>query len=258
LPAGTTGNVELRRAQYRAADDPTRQLYLARATVAGKIANLRTMLQRGARGSVDAPELAEIAARLTARRSATSDVASLPELMGLEGAATRDYFSAFDTLVGPPWTFTGRQRRPPPDPVNAMLSFGYTLLVEDAVSALQIAGLDPEVGFLHAAGWGRPSLALDLIEEFRPLVVDITVTRLARTGQISPSDFIISDQDGCRMNSSTRDLFLGAYERRMLTLVSHPATDHRVSYRTALLAQARAVAHWIAGRNPDYRSMPWR
>lgn len=258
LSAGTTGNVELRRAQYRAADDPARQLSLARAIVAGKIANLRTMLQRGARGSDDAAELGQIAERLAARRSATFDVTSLPELMGLEGAATRDYFSAFDKLVGPPWTFTGRQRRPPPDPVNAMLSFGYTLLAEDAVSALQIAGLDPEAGFLHAASWGRPSLALDLMEQFRPLVVDVAVTRLARTGQISPADFVITETDGCRMNATALDLFLAAYERRMLTLVSHPATDRRVSYRVALLAQARAIAHWIVGRNPDYRPMPWR
>lgn len=258
LSRGTTGNIEVRRAQYRAADDDERCVAFARAVVAGKIANMRAMLMRTARGRAELVGLDQLGARLSDRHAATDRAASLPEIMGIEGAATRDYFTGLGQILGDIWAFTSRQRRPPPDPVNAMLSFGYTLLVEDAVSALQIAGLDPELGLLHGPRSGRPSLALDLMEEFRPLVVDSMVCRLAATGQLNPTDFTVSAADGCRMSASALKTFLTAYEKRMLTLVAHRRAGGRVSYRVALLAQARTVSDWLVGRVPRYTPMAWR
>jgi len=258
LSAGTTGNVELRHAQHRVADDSERTLAFAKAVVTGKIANLRTLLLRAARGKDRGPEVIELAEWLLARRNDVAAAQSLAELMGVEGAAARAYFAALGRILGPEWAFTSRQRRPPPDPVNAMLSFGYTLLAEDAVSALNIAGLDPEMGFLHAARHGRPSLALDLMEEFRPVIVDSTVLRLIANRQIAPSDFTRTVDGGCQLVEAALDTYLAAYERRMLTLVAHPTAGRRVSYRVALLAQGRAIAHWITGRETEYRSMPWR
>ena len=178
--------------------------------------------------------------------------------MGLEGAAARDYFAALSLVVGARWRFTSRQRRPPPDPVNAMLSFGYTLLAEEAATAAAIAGLDPELGFLHSPRQGRPSLALDLMEEYRPVIVDSVVARVVATGQVRPEDFTATPDGGCRMAKPALTAFLDAYERRMLTLTAHPRTPARVSYRTAMLAQARTLADWLLGRAPAYKPHTWR
>lgn len=139
-----------------------------------------------------------------------------------------------------------------------MLSFGYTLLAEAATSALQIAGLDPEIGLLHTTRQGRPSLSLDLMEEFRPVVVDAAVARLIATGQITPANFDLTADGGCRMNRPASAAFLDAYERRLLTLVAHRRTATRVSYRVAILAQARTIADWLLGRTPEYMPQPWR
>jgi CRISP-associated protein Cas1 len=177
--------------------------------------------------------------------------------MGYEGAAARDYFQGLGRILGPDWAFTHRQRRPPPDPVNAMLSFGYTLLANEAVAACQIAGLDPYLGFLHASRRGRPSLALDLMEEFRPVLIDSTVVRLTRTGQVTPADFTTTD-GACRMIDTARRAFLTAFETRMLTLAHHLAEQRRIPWRHALAAQARQIAGVITGRLPDYRPVIWR
>jgi CRISPR-associated protein Cas1 len=139
-----------------------------------------------------------------------------------------------------------------------MLSFGYTLLVNEAIAALGIAGLDPAVGFMHQGRWGRPSLALDLMEEFRPVVVDTTVLRCVTTGIVRAQEFDTEPSRGCRMNEHARHAFLAAYERRMLTLFTHEPTGRRVSYRVGLELQARALARAIL--NPDrlYRAIRWK
>ena len=258
LSRGTTGNVDLRRHQYRAADDEERCLAFGRAVIAGKIANMRVMLLRSARQDADAADLANVADRLARHRVSAPRATSPAELMGIEGAATRDYFAGLGHVVGPRWRFTTRQRRPPPDPVNAMLSFGYTLLAEEATAALQIAGLDPELGLLHTPRQGRPSLALDLMEEFRPVIVDSTVARLIANRQIEPTDFDRTTEGGCRMTKAALTAFLDTYERRLLTLVAHRRTPTRISYRVAILAQARTIADWLLGRIPEYTPHPWR
>jgi CRISPR-associated protein Cas1 len=251
------GDPELRLAQYRVADDNHRALRLAHGFVAGKITNLRVGMLRAARGR-DQPELAEHSGRLESARRSALRAGSRMELMGCEGAASRDYFDALGRILGPEWAFHSRQRRPPPDPVNAMLSFGYTLLTSEAVAACELAGLDPFLGFLHGPRRSRPSLALDLIEELRPVVVDATLVRLARVGQVTPADFTATDGDGCRMTDPARRAFLAAYEQRMLTLVFHPAEGRRLPWRQVLAAQARQVAAVLTGRAADYQPVVWR
>jgi CRISP-associated protein Cas1 len=250
------GDIEVRLAQYRAAGQDRTALRLARHFVAGKITNMRVGLLRAARAQHQA-DLADHSSRLAALRQAALAATNHTEIMGYEGAATRDYFDAFGRILGPDWAFTHRQRRPPPDPVNAMLSFGYTLLAAEATAACEVANLDPHLGFLHAPRRGRPSLALDLIEEFRPVLIDATVIRLTRTGQLTPADFTTTDL-GCRMTDDARRTFLAAYETRMLTLVHHPAEQRRIPWRQALAAQAHQISGVLTDRIPDYRPVIWR
>lgn len=182
----------------------------------------------------------------------------IDEIMGYEGSASREYFRTWRHLLGELWGFSGRQRRPPPDPVNAMLSFGYTLLAHEAVAALETAGLDPAVGFLHQARWGRPNLALDLMEEFRPLIVDSVVLRCVTTGVVRPDEMDIHPEHGCRLNTRARRAFLAAYERRMLTLFTHETAGRRVSYRVGLGLQAKALARTILDSHRPYRPVRWK
>jgi CRISPR-associated protein Cas1 len=246
-----------RRAQYKAADDPPVGRELARTFVDGKIANMRVALLRAGRRE-PGPVLADVAETLAATRLVLADADSVDQIMGHEGMASREYFRAWRQIIGTDWGFTERQRRPPPDPLNAMLSFGYTLLTHEAVAALAIAGLDPAVGFLHQSRWGRPNLALDLMEEFRPLIVDAVVLRCVMTGIVRSEEFDTVEGQGCRMSPRARQAFLAAYERRMLTMFAHEPSARRVSYRVGLGLQARALARAIL--NPDrlYRPVRWK
>jgi CRISPR-associated protein Cas1 len=275
-------NPQLRLDQYAATVDQRRALHIARQIVAGKVTNMRVSLLRAARSQDDAQLAAGHERLRTAHRNALV-AANQAELMGCEGAATRDYFAGLARIIGSEWSFTGRQRRPPPDPVNSMLSFGYTLLLNEAVAACVLAGLDPYLGMLHSPhrnrpslaldhpmtgfterlAYGsphrnRPSLALDLIEEFRPVVVDATVIRLIRTGAVRHEHFTFTAEHGCRLDELGRRTFLGGYERRILTLVHHPAEGRRISWRQALNVQARQVAAVLTGRQPEYRPVVWR
>jgi CRISPR-associated protein Cas1 len=246
-----------RRAQYRAADDATAARELARAFVDGKIANMRVALLRSSRRVPDASRR-DIAETLAVTRLVLPEAGSIEEILGHEGMASREYFRAWRDLLGGGWESTERQRRPPPDPVNAMLSFGYTLLTLEAVAALGTAGLDPAVGFLHQARWGRPSLALDIMEEFRPLIVDAVVLRCAATGIVRPEEFETIPEYGCRMNPHARNAFLAAYEHRMLTLFTHEPSGRRISYRTGLGLQARALARTLLNPDHPYRPVRWK
>jgi CRISPR-associated protein Cas1 len=225
--------------------------------VDGKIANMRVGLLRADRRAPD-PIRADIAVTLEITRLVLADAASLAEIMGHEGMATREYFRGWRLVLESQWGFTSRQRRPPPDPVNAMLSFGYTLLLHEAVAALEVAGLDPAVGFLHQARWGRPNLALDLMEEFRPVIVDAVVLRCATTGMVSSEEFETSADRGCLMNDKARHTFLAAYERRMLTLFTHATTGRRVSYRVGLGLQAKQLARTILDPTRPYWPVHWK
>jgi CRISP-associated protein Cas1 len=247
----------VRRAQYRIADNEPAARDLAKLFVDGKIANMRVSLLRAGRRVPD-PSVASSAETLAITRLVLADVASYEGILGHEGTATREYFRAWRRIIGDDWGFTSRERRPPPDPVNAMLSFGYTLLVQEAIAALEMAGLDAAVGFLHRARWGRPSLALDLIEEFRPTIVDAVVLRCLSTGIIRFEEFETPANQSCRMNARARQAFLAAYERRMLTVFTHEQSGRRVSYRVGLGLQAKGLARAIVDPDRVYRPVRWK
>jgi CRISP-associated protein Cas1 len=247
----------VRRVQYRAADDEHAARDLARGFVDAKIANMRISLLRAGR-RVPEPAVTSAAETLAITRLVLADAASYDQILGYEGTASREYFRAWRQIIGDAWSFTARERRPPPDPVNAMLSFGYTLLVQEAVAALEIAGLDSAVGFLHRGRWGRPCLALDLMEEFRPVIVDAVVLRCASTGIVRYEEFTTTPDLGCRMSARARQAFLAAYERRMLTVFTHEPSRRRVSYRVGLGLQAKALARALLEPDRIYRPVRWK
>jgi CRISPR-associated protein Cas1 len=218
---------------------------------------MRVSLLRAGRRVPD-PVVTSAAETLAITRLVLADAASADQILGHEGAASREYFRAWRHLIGDSWGFTTRERRPPPDPVNAMLSFGYTLLAQEAIAALEMAGLDAAVGFLHRARWGRPCLALDLMEEFRPVIVDAVVLRCASAGIVRFEEFETDPGCGCRMNARARQAFLAAYERRMLTIFTHEPTGRRVSYRVGMSLQARALARTVLDPERSYRPVRWK
>ncbi|MDN5758494.1 MAG: CRISPR-associated endonuclease Cas1 [Tomitella sp.] len=257
LVAPSRSDPSIRRAQYRVVDDDDAARRIAIEMVSGKIDNMRVTLLRTARREDD-PAAALGAQRLDAIAESLGGSGTHSEVLGHEGAATREYFQSLRRLADPSFAFEGRQRRPPPDPINAMLSYGYTLLTHEAIAACEAAGLDPMLGFLHRQRSGRPALALDLIEEFRPMTVDVAVWRAVSTRQIRAEQFTHEPDLGCRMGADARHAFLAAHERRMLTLVSHPTAGRRVSYRVALHLQAKALARSVRIPDEPYRAMRWK
>lgn len=257
----TTGpghrNAELRIRQFAAAGDSERSLAVARRIVGGKIRNARTILRRNHRGDI-AQTLRGL--RRDARQAERAQ--SAPRLLGIEGVAARRYFGAFTGLLSPAATlagfdFTGRNRRPPRDPVNALLSFGYSLLVRDVTASVIRVGLDPYVGLFHRPRYGRPSLALDLAEEFRPIVADSVVIGVVNTREIVSSDFV--ERGGAyALTAPGRRTFIEAYERRMATQVRHPIFGYTVSYRRLLDLQARVLARLLTGEIESYRPFTTR
>ncbi|MCB1021459.1 MAG: CRISPR-associated endonuclease Cas1 [Acidobacteria bacterium] len=252
----STKNVFLRRAQYRLAEQPWFCLRLARRLTAGKIQNQRTMLMRNhiepSRLDVDALK------RLMAR---AEEAASLDELLGVEGAAASVFFGAFSGMLkrdgewdGDPalaFDFRVRNRRPPRDPVNALLSLAYSLLAKDLTVACYAVGLDPMMGYYHQPRHGRPALALDLMEPLRPLIADSAVLSAVNTRMISERDFVRAGQ-AVSLTANGRKAFFRAYEQRMDTLVTHPLFDYRVSYRRLLEIQARVLAKTLEGELGEY------
>ncbi len=257
LTTPVTSDPQVRRAQYKAANDEQRSRTLAAAFVEGKVGNLRVAVLRSARREDDADAfvagelMRELAGRLPT-------CASLDEILGIEGASSREYFQTLRRMLDPVWGFEGRQRRPPPDPVNAMLSYGYTILTHEAIAAAEAAGLDPMVGFLHQHRWGRPALALDLMEEFRPVTVDVAMWRAISSEQIRPEQFENDPNQGCRMAADARHAFIAAYERRMLTLTTHQPSGRRVSYRVALSLQAKTLARALLDPGEPYVALRWK
>jgi CRISP-associated protein Cas1 len=251
-----TKNVFLRRAQFRLADQEWFCLNLARKLVAGKIRNQRTMLLRN-HVEPDARALAEMKAMVESSEAATS----LDELLGIEGNGARLYFGGFSGMIKVEadaetpavfrMDFEGRNRRPPKDAVNALLSLAYSILAKDFTITCYAVGFDPLIGFYHQPRFGRPALALDLMEPFRPLIADSAVINAINTRMITPSDFV-SAGDSVALKPSGRKAFYRAYEARMDTLVTHPQFDYRVSYRRLLEIQARLLARWIEGEVDDY------
>ena len=207
-------NALLRSAQYRATFDAGITLALARQMVRGKLANMRVLLQRTNR-DLDDPAVALAVDQLKTHVAAVEEAPNLEHLRGLEGAGSATYFGVFDTLLKPSgMRFVKRVRRPPTDPVNSLLSFGYALLANDIQSAVNTVGFDPYQGFLHVEHYGRPSLALDLMEEFRPLIVDSVVLTCVNKRIIGPDDFSVELGQVHRLTDTARRKFLMQYEER--------------------------------------------
>lgn len=248
----STHALEVRRAQYRTADDLDRKRKLAERFVVTKLENQRTLLRRN-HDPAPNEALAAISRAVSHARSA----ATFDSLRGAEGEGAAVYFSHFDGMLRPakpdaPGTgparfqFERRSRRPPADPVNAMLSFAYALLVRECTTALLAVGLDPMLGYLHEPRAGRPALALDFMEEFRPVLADSVVLTLVNTGEIERHHFV-SHGPAWNLTEVGRKLFLRAWERRMDVLVTHPIFGYRISYRRTLEVQARLLGRHLVG-----------
>ncbi len=244
-------NVDLRRAQFTISSE--RALAIAQKMVEGKIRNSRTLLRRNSRTDVANP--VESMGRIAGQASAAG---GFPTLLGLEGAAARIYFANFSQMLttetGIPvgeFDSNGRSRRPPPDPVNTLLSFAYALLVKDVTTTLAVIGFDPYFGVYHRPRFGRPALALDLAEEFRPLIADSLVLQVINNGEVSDHDFL-SRAGGCQLQKLGRRAVIHAYERRLSQEIKHPLFGYRVSYRRAIDVQARLLAAHLLGEVAEY------
>jgi CRISP-associated protein Cas1 len=251
------GNVLLRKAQYALSDNEVESLRLARPMVAAKVANFRTLLQRHARNHpVDCGAgVASAAARLGGRLADIQKSESLDELRGYEGECANVYFGVFSMLITTQrddFSFTVRSRRPPLDPVNALLSFLYAILANDVRSALETTGLDPQVGFLHQLRSGRPSLALDLMEEFRAFMGDRVVLNLVNLKQVCRKDFAVRETGEVRMSDDARRVVLTAYQKRKQEEITHPFIAEKMTIGMLPHVQAQLLARTIRGDIPDY------
>lgn len=247
-------NIELRIRQFEIAADPIQSLELAKAFIDGKIRNCRTLLRRNIESDPEnaLAQLSDLAARVRRCDSAAS-------LLGIEGTAARIYFSAFSRLLNDAagFRFENRNRRPPTDPVNAILSFVYALLTKDLTIAVQSVGLDPMLGMYHRPRFGRPSMALDLAEEFRPLIADSVVVSLINSREVGPDGFI-RRANAVALTPAARRAVIGAYERRMDQLVTHPIFGYRLGYRRLLHVQARLLTRVLLGELAEYPSFQTR
>lgn len=243
-------NIELRLRQFETAAEADRSLALARAFISGKVRNSYTLLRR------NHPDLpTEVTNELRRLRDRIATANSPETLLGLEGATARTYFGSFagllktDKRIG--FHFEHRNRRPPRDTVNALLSFVYSLLIKDLVITLQAVGFDPHLGFYHRPRYGRPALALDLAEEFRPLIGDSVVLTLINNGEVQERDFL-HRAGAVALTPTGRKQVIAAYERRMDSLITHPLFGYAISYRRVLAVQARLLARHLLGELPTY------
>ncbi|MBA2673046.1 type I-C CRISPR-associated endonuclease Cas1c [Ramlibacter sp.] len=261
------GNVLLRRQQYRASDEPQRCRNVAAHMLIGKLHNQRAVLMRGLRDHSDklAAEgeaaLAQASERLRRTVGKVQEERSLDGLRGLEGEAAQVYFGVFDQLVrveSSALRFTGRSRRPPLDPVNALLSFLYTLITHDCRSALETVGLDPAVGFLHRDRPGRPSLALDLLEEFRAFLADRLVLSLLNRRQLGENDFQQLDGGAVTLKDEARKTVLVAYQERKREELRHAFLEEKVPIGLLPFTQAQLLARHIRGELDAYPPFLWK
>lgn len=265
-------NALLRLAQYRAHQDMSRRCELARRFVTGKLSNQRQRLQRYYRSQPDpqvgeainriAGQLAQLAALPLDKAKADKLLASgdqgiegtpLEAILGMEGAASAAYFDSFGKLITNPgqWPFVGRIKRPPTDPVNSLLSFGYSLLTNKVASAVQTVGFDHFVGYLHSSVYGRPALALDIMEEFRPVIVDSVVLSLLNNRMLTTDDFVV-ELGAYRLKDEPRKVFFRQFEERLNEEVTHPIFGYKVSYRRCIELQVRLVAKFLTAEIDEY------
>jgi CRISPR-associated endonuclease Cas1 len=254
-------NVEIRAAQYRASFDSAACLRLAKGLVIAKIQNQRTLLRRNWKR----PEaLDDVVERFQQDTRLAQRARDLPELLGAEGLAAARYFGNFSAMIKQDsdtdtlrFDFTTRNRRPPTDPVNAMLSYAYSLLVRTWTVALTAVGFDAYRGFYHQPRYGRPALALDMMEPFRPLIADSSVIQAINNGEIRPTDFL-SAAGSVALTADGRKRFIGTFERRLSQEVTHPLFGYKLSYRRLLELQARLLARHLLGEIPDYPNFTTR
>jgi CRISPR-associated protein Cas1 len=259
-----SGNVLLRKTQYRKSEEPGGASELARTIVRAKVANCRTALLRALRDHPDIPgavAVAEATKRLSGTLERLERPQSLDSVRGLEGESARYYFEVFDHLIlvqKEDFFFKTRNRRPPLDNMNSLLSFVYTLLTHDARSALESVGLDPAVGFLHRDRPGRPGLALDLVEEFRPVLGDRFILSLVNRRQLRPDGFRKSESGAVLMDDETRKAILSAYQERKQEAIIHPFLGEETTVGLLPHLQARLLAAFLRGDLDAYPPFVWR
>lgn len=258
------GNVLLRRTQYRAADDPIQSCNIARSMVFGKIHNARWSIERTRRDHglrVDDRRLGEVSGQLKALLPQLLGETDLERLRGLEGAGATAYFGVFDQLIlgdRSLFRFGTRSRRPPLDPVNALLSFAYSLLSHDCAWALESVGLDSYVGFLHRDRPGRSSLALDLMEEFRPCMADRFVLTCINNRIFQESDFICRENGGVLLSEGGRRTFLQRWQARKKDSLTHPFLGEKVPWGLVPYIRALLLARYLRGDLKDYPPFLWK
>lgn len=260
----TQGNVLLRRAQYRCADEPYTSCDIAKNFILGKIYNARWVLERATR---DHPDRIDVAAVKKASGILAQSIQSVVEcndmeqLRGYEGEAAQAYFNVFDHLVlnnRETFSFSGRSRRPPMDPINAMLSFVYSLLANSCASALEGVGLDSYVGFLHRDRPGRNSLALDLMEELRPVFADRLVFRLINTRKINAKHFEYKENGSVFLNDDGRKIVLQSWQERKTEKIRHPFLDEEIEWGLVPHVQALLLARFLRGDLDGYPPFLWK
>lgn len=259
-----SGNVLLRREQYRRADDAEKSAEITRSLVAGKIANSRSVMLRAAREQTDAAlsaPLRRAASHMGGLLRHLENTLSVDQMRGIEGDASRTYFDVFDIMIlnqKDYFFFKERSRRPPMDAMNALLSFLYTLLVHDVASALEGVGLDPAVGYLHRDRPGRPSLALDLMEEFRSVIADRLALTLINRRQVRRQGFMTSESGGITMDENTRKEVLSAYQNRKQETLTHPFIGETIPLGLVPHVQALLLARYLRGDLDAYPPFRWK
>ena len=259
-----SGNVLLRRGQYRKADDQKSSREVAKFVLTGKITNCRAVLQRALRDhadKIDEQEVRNAVARLSHLIDSLNQEQTLDVLRGIEGDSAHIYFNVFDHLIvaqKETFRFDERNRRPPLDNVNCLLSFTYTLLMHDVRSALETVGLDPAVGFLHRDRPGRPGLALDLMEEFRPYIADRLVLSLINLQQVQDKSFKKMESGAVVMNDDDRKTVLVAYQERKQEEILHPFLDEKVTIGMLFHVQAMLMARYLRGDMDGYPPFIWK
>ncbi len=248
-------NVRLRAAQYQRLQNPEVALTVAQAIVRGKIQNARTFLLKAARRQGGSAALAAAAERLGAMAERTLEMNQLDQIRGCEGRASAVYFSVFGQLIrNPDFAFHERNRRPPLDPVNVLLSLGYTLLANAVETAVQIVGLDPYLGALHEVAYGRPSLVCDLMEEYRSIIVDPMVVACLNQRSFSPDDFEGGGNgEPVRFKRTAMKWFVELFERRLRGHIIYPPRAQRLTYRQVIEEQVRAFARFVLGTEETYQ-----
>lgn len=258
------GNVLLRRSQYRAADDPGQSCRMARTMIFGKLYNARRSIERTCRDHsmrVDGEKLSGASGRIKALLPQVRDAVDLDSLQGLEGVGAAAYFDVFDDMILNGKTvffFHGRNRRPPLDAVNALLSFAYTLLAHDCASALESVGLDAYVGFLHRDRPGRTSLAMDLMEELRPCMADRFVLTLINNRVIAPSDFTFAESGAVLLTEEGRRTFLKHWQDKKKDLLTHPYLQEKLPWGMIPYVQALLLARYLRDDLDAYPPFLWK